>query len=494
MRGRVTSAAVIVTVMTAVAGCGASHDSATTADRSGTAPMTGRYSETLPSAAAVPTDAGATPDLSMPDATSAAPDVAGGDAAPDVAGGDASVAGGAGGAAAPDTAGGAVAPDAAGGAVAPDTGGGGPGWTSPAPPPLPVPQGGANVQLGLRAGSVDDNAEFTAYLSYREQFAAQGYQVPSLDVRQRHVFTVTDAAGDPVLGADVSIARPDGHVVADLHTYSDGRALWFPDPTAQSQLSSLTATVTKGQAVSRVQIDPASDGYWFTLHSVPTTQSVPLDIEFVVDATGSMGDEISQLKASLSDISARIDALPVHPDVRFALTVYRDRVDSFLTRTWNFSSNLADFENEIAGVNAAGGGDYPEDVQQGLYDALHKPSWRGADAVKLMFLMGDAPPHFDYRNDPGYVSTAEQAASMGVKIETLAASGLDDQGEFVWRQIAEITMGQFLFLTYGPSGVPGDDNSHHVTGYAPMNLDDLVVGLVSQELAPLQRNQQQYQQ
>src|SRR5262249_2876225 len=155
------------------------------------------------------------------------------------------------------------------------------------------------------------------------------------------------------------------------------------------------------------------------------TAPVPVDIEFVVDATGSMGDEIAQLKASLADIAARIDALPAQPNVRFALTIYRDRVDPFFTRTWNFTPDLASFQHEIAGGTAGGGGDYPEDVQQGLSDGLQKPAWRGPGTVKLMFLIGDAPPHLDYPNDPDYITTAEQAAADGVKIETLAASGLD---------------------------------------------------------------------
>ncbi len=50
------------------------------------------------------------------------------------------------------------------------------------------------------------------------------------------------------------------------------------------------------------------------------------------------------------------------------------------------------------------------------------------------------------------------------------------------RQLAELTLGQFLFLTYDSNGGPGDTTTHHVTGYSPMNLDDLVVSLVSQEL------------
>lgn len=353
--------------------------------------------------------------------------------------------------------------------------------STPGVPTVPpaAAQTNSGASVGLRAGGVDDNVRFADYLTYVQQFASLGLTAHPFDVSNRRSFTVTNGSGAPVLGADIVIAGPGGKTAAEMRTYADGRALWFPSKDASGPF---TAHVSDGSAVSDVPLPLTTRDYHVTLRAPTTASSMPVDIEFVVDATGSMGDEIAALKASLSDISARIDSLPAKPDVRFALTIYRDRVDSFLTRTWNFSSDLSNFQQEIAGVSAAGGGDYPEDVQQGLYDGLHKPDWRGPGTVKLMFLIGDAPPHLDYQNDPDYITTAQQAAADGVKIETLAGSGLDDLGEYVWRQLSELTLGQFLFLTYGPNGGPGDATTHHVTGYTPMNLDDLVVSLVSQEL------------
>jgi hypothetical protein len=346
--------------------------------------------------------------------------------------------------------------------------------------------GPSSLSVGLRAGGVDDNARFADYLTYLQQFASLGIAAHNFDVANRHIFTVVNPHGSPVLGADILIAGPNHQTATELRTYSDGRALWFP-PTGTS--GHYVATISNGRAHTTISLDLADHNYTVTLDDPATASPVPVDIEFVVDATGSMGDEIAQLKASLADIATRIDALSAKPDVRFALTIYRDRVDSFLTRTWNFTPDLTSFQQEIAGVGADGGGDYPEDVQQGLYDGLHKPNWRGPGTVKLMFLIGDAPPHLDYPNDPNYITTAQQAAADGVKIETLAASGLDDQGEYVWRQLGEITLGQFLFLTYGPNGGPGDLTTHHVNGYTPMNLDDLVVQVVSNELTATQATQ-----
>ena len=139
----------------------------------------------------------------------------------------------------------------------------------------------------------------------------------------------------------------------------------------------------------------------------------------------------------------------------------------------------------LRSVAADGGGDTPEDVDAGLHDAVGKVAWRGDDAVKLILLVGDAAPHLDYTDAASdYVVDAVEAARRGIKVHALAASGLDDQGEYVFRQIAQATEGRFVFLTYGADGGPGDSTTHHVAGYTPEALDDLVVSLVSDELAP----------
>jgi hypothetical protein len=338
---------------------------------------------------------------------------------------------------------------------------------------------GSNIQLGLRAGSVDDNARFADYLTYREAFADEALRTEEFDVSERHVFTVTTPDGDPVLGADIAIVDAQGSKVSEVRTYADGRALWFPRAAGAGDAQQFTATVSKGAARTSIELDRGVLTHSVVINADPITSPTPLDVEFLVDATGSMGDEIEQLKMSLEDIATRVAALPTHPDVRFALTIYRDHGDEFLTRTWNFSSDVKPFISDIADVRADGGGDYPEDVQQGLHDALTKPSWREPGSVKLVFLVGDAPPHLDYQDDPRYADDLVTAMRQGVKIESLAASGLDDQGEFVWRQLAEATMGQFLFLTYGPD----DSTTHHVSGYTADNLEDLVVRLVNDELS-----------
>jgi hypothetical protein len=103
--------------------------------------------------------------------------------------------------------------------------------------------------------------------------------------------------------------------------------------------------------------------------------------------------------------------------------------------------------------------------------------------VQLIFLVADAPPHLDYAQDYDYADDMVKAAELGIKVFPIASSGLDDQGEYIFRQIALFTQGKFIFLTYGPGGQPGDSTTHQVDDYTVQKLDDLVVRLVEEELA-----------
>jgi hypothetical protein len=370
----------------------------------------------------------------------------------------------------------AVAPTA--GAPSPSTAAG--KAAAPGRPSVPPADGviapPANRQgPGLRAGSVDDNAAFSDYLKYRDEFRRLGIRVRDVDVSVRHVVTVVDEAGRPLLGAVVREGDQE------VRTGPDGRALLFGNiggATVEWNNSSVAVDFADGREhrVSLPVRRPEGPG--------------KLDVHFLIDTTGSMGDEIDRLKDSVRSVAERIGGLHQPPqtqtDLRLGMTVYRDRGDLFVTRTFDFTSSVDIFKTALAEVRADGGGDTPEDLNAGLHEAVTSPSWRGDDTVKLVFLIADAPPHLDYQGGADYADDVRAAARRGIKIMPIASSGLDDQGEYVFRQLAQITMGRFTFLTYGADGAsPGDQTDHHVSDYAVLALDDLVVRLVSDELRPL---------
>ena len=288
----------------------------------------------------------------------------------------------------------------------------------------------------------------------------------------RHVVTVVDENGKPLLGAAVTAGDQE------VRTGADGRALLFGDVGR--------ADVRWGDRTAAADFAQGEREHRVTLPVRRPEGRAKLDVMFLIDTTGSMGDEIDRLKDSVRSVSERISALPAGADLRLGMTVYRDRGDLFITRTFDFTSSVDIFKTALAAVQASGGGDTPEDLNAGLHEAVTAPSWRGDDTVKLVFLIADAPPHLDYQGGSDYAADVRAAARKGIKIMPIASSGLDDQGEYVFRQLAQITMGRFTFLTYGADGAsPGDKTDHHVSDYAVLALDDLVVRLVSDELKPL---------
>jgi hypothetical protein len=202
-----------------------------------------------------------------------------------------------------------------------------------------------------------------------------------------------------------------------------------------------------------------------------------------------MGDEISQLKENIRAISAQIDALPTQPDVRFGLVTYRDRGDAYVTQAFDFTPSVEQFAEILAAVEADGGGDYPEDLNEGLSQAIHNVEWRVDGTVSLIFLVADAPPHLDYGQENHYAFEMLGAVQRGVKIYPIASSGLDEQGEYVFRQLAQFTGGRFIFLTYGAEGPgsTGTETDLNVSDYPVSSLDQLVVRIVEEELAYLIR-------
>ena len=214
---------------------------------------------------------------------------------------------------------------------------------------------------------------------------------------------------------------------------------------------------------------------------------VPVDVMFVLDATGSMGDEIEQLRSTMADVARRLDELSVQPDIRFAMTVYRDEGDAFVTSVFDFTDDVAAFTAALEAVVADGGGDTPEALDEAMAASLSEPSWRDpATTVQFSFLVADAPPHIDRQVETPYTASIADAAARGITIHAIAASNTDDSAEIVFRQVAQATGGRFVFLAYGDgTQATGPSTDIDALDYEELPLGELVVRLVSESLATL---------
>ena len=347
--------------------------------------------------------------------------------------------------------------------------------TTVAPGDVPAPA------AGLRAGSVDDNADFAGYLEYLERTAGLGIAARPLDVSVRHVVAVSGDDGRPVLGEPVEVLAGD-EVVGVVRTGADGRALVHPralDVGDDRPVQLRVAGDTR---------EPAAEVTSFELDRPGgVAGAVPLDLFFVLDATGSMVDELARLTATVDTVAGRIAELDGDPDVRLGMTVYRDEGDAFVTRTFDFTGDVAAFRAALAEVGADGGGDTPEALDEALGAALEEPSWRDpADAVQLVVAVTDAGAQVERDVPTPYDVSLRRAAERGIRIHSVGTSGSDDAAEYVLRQFAQFTGGRFVFLSYGVDGAalgPGTDIAS--VDYEELPLDELLVRLVAEELAQL---------
>jgi Mg-chelatase subunit ChlD len=358
-----------------------------------------------------------------------------------------------------------------------------PMFPSPQPQPQQVPTHGP-----VTAGVVDDNADFTSYLAFRNRTRVQHR---ARDIRERYLLEVKDARGRGIADAEVAVQGASGHGMW-ARTDAAGQVWLHPnafDPSRSQQYDVAVrkdgrqsfARLTRGQK-SAVEV---------VLDARAAEPRARLDLVFLVDATGSMADEIDKLKTTLRSISAEVSRLPSQPDLCFGLVAYRDKTDAFLLRSHDLTNDLDGFLRGALGpLQAAGGGDYPEAMNEALHDTVHNISWRGDGTTRMVVLLADAPPHLDY-GGPQYDDDMMAALGKGIKVFSVGASGLDKQGEFIQRQIAQYTGGQFVFLTYAnahdPASGPGRETVHDVKNYSVDTLDRLIVRLVTQELGKLAR-------
>jgi hypothetical protein len=159
------------------------------------------------------------------------------------------------------------------------------------------------------------------------------------------------------------------------------------------------------------------------------------------------------------------------------------------------TNDLRAFERKVAHLSALGGGDTPEAMNEGVAVALAKLAWSETAVARVAFVIADAPPHLDYDNDTSYAKSMRRASHRGIKLFTIAASGMDDQGQAVFRQMAQYTGATNLFVLRGgagPQSTGGGDPKSSCGGthenYTSGNLDALIVSKIRAELASLDAN------
>ncbi|MFP4497086.1 MAG: vWA domain-containing protein [Vulcanimicrobiota bacterium] len=225
--------------------------------------------------------------------------------------------------------------------------------------------------------------------------------------------------------------------------------------------------IGNGLALSGVPLEDIKLAYFLESESITRDQNQQqqdrprIEVAFLVDTTGSMGDEIAVVKNEINNMINKISSGQPVPIVRYAVIAFRDNGDSYVTKKFDFSVEKKEVQNCINQLEASGGGDKPEAVDEAMKVAINQLQWsQSPEVIRMMFIIGDAGSHSD--NNLNTASLARQAAQKGISIITIGCSGMSGNEVEEFSEISRLTNGTFEFLTYQRVVVVGGEERRYL--------------------------------
>ena len=305
----------------------------------------------------------------------------------------------------------------------------------------------------------------------------------SLDTARRYPVVVLDGEGRPAVDVAVDLVNDTG-AVWSARTDVDGRAETFAGMFDGIAAGGLRLEARAEDAVAIVE-DPTMGGGDPNVMRFQQPVAAPaksLDLMFVVDTTGSMGDELYYLQAELDDVIRRVlERNGQELQLRVSMNFYRDVGDEYVVRDFPFTSASMAI-SQLAAQSYDGGGDYPEALDRALDNGVLEHDWSDRATSRLLFLVADAPPHTSSNETVPRLQTATSAAAeQGIRIVPVAASGVNKDTEFLMRMADVATGGTYVFLT-DDSGIGNGHLEPTIGDYEVELLNDLMVRVIDDSL------------
>ena len=343
--------------------------------------------------------------------------------------------------------------------------------------PVPGPAAGQ-----LTAGETNDFGKWEMWQDISKEDLAEFRDTWHFYPDHRYATQLIFPNGKPATDVPVRLLDKAGNTIWAARTDNRGRAeLWagMNEPAVNEQ--------------ARYHLVAEAEGRLFTLRNAKTfreginTLELPLgcerrsavDIAFVVDATGSMGDEIRYLRSELADVIGRAQTQLSAASLRTAAVFYRDSSDAYVTVHNGFTEKATATVDYVGAQSHAGGGDHPEAVDAALLTAVDSLAWSANAAARLLFLVLDAPPHQDQASVRRIREATRRAAEKGIRLIPVVCSGMTKDGEYLLRSLALATNGTYVFLT-DDSGIGGKHLAPTTDSYDVEKLNDLMVRLIGQ--------------
>lgn len=340
-----------------------------------------------------------------------------------------------------------------------------------------IPQQG--VAGKLTTGEINDFSKWDLWGDLAEGEFAQYSQLWSYSVSNRYMVQLADKKGLPLADATVQLVDKEGVSYYFARTDNTGKAELWASISGRDFKKNKFSIVGNyhGESFGIRKVKTIANGINTIKLNVVCTQSQKVDIAFVVDATGSMSDELNYLTAELNDVIYKSKEISATLNFSFANVFYRDRGDAYLTQQQDFTRVLSESVSFISQQQAGGGGDFEEAVEVALDTAVNTLQWSEDARARILFLILDAPPHNTPEIHEKLKRVSRQAAEKGIRIVPLVSSGINKGTEYLMRSIALATNGTYAFLT-DDSGIGGSHLKPSTDTYKVETLNDLLVRVI----------------
>jgi hypothetical protein len=337
---------------------------------------------------------------------------------------------------------------------------------------------GGNGQSGLiTAGEWNDlnNWDFWKNLLNSQDYS----ELPdywTIYTNNRISVTLSSETGEILRNKSVKLFR-NGTKQWESKTDNFGMAeLWYsPYQSDAGTINDLTIQIEDYESTYSVEM--YENGVNDISINISNSTSQRVELAFIVDATGSMSDELEFLKDDLQNVIQAVESQNSAADVYTGTVFYRDESDEYLTRFSQFTGNIHNTTSFIDQQSAGGGGDYPEAVHTALNTGISELQWSDDALCRIAFLILDAPPHYTQEVIDDLQSAIKSYAEKGIKIIPISASGIDTNTEYLLRTFSMLTNGTYVFIT-DDSGIGNEHLEASVGEYEVELLNELLVRLI----------------
>ncbi len=332
----------------------------------------------------------------------------------------------------------------------------------------------------LTAGEINDYSKWKMWQDLTDSELKSHADAWKIAPKGRYTLELRSQSGLPLADALVRLMVNRSKEVYAARTDNTGKAeLWLTTTGEEVARKDVSMEVEyQGQKETVKNITPFEEGVNHLMMRVECSEMNNVDIAFVVDATGSMGDELNYLKEEMNDIIFKSKQISSTLNFHFANVFYRDKgTEEYLTREMDFSRVLSESVQFINQQGAGGGGDYEEAVEVALDKAINELSWNEEARARILFLILDAPPHNTTVNQTKLNKLIREAAKKGIRIVPVGASGINKSTEYLMRTMAIATNGTYTFLT-NHSGIGNSHIEPSTDEYEVETFNDILVRIV----------------